>query len=613
MKRSWLLWSGFWLCLAVVLAALGWVSVAVVRLDRAEAEARRLAEHEEKVRLALWRMDSAAAPLVARESARPHFAYRAFLPANHAFGRAMSGKSRPDALVPSPLLGELPALVLAYFQFEPDGRLTSPRWPLGAHRGLAVPRYLSAAAADEARAHLARLERLADRQHLAARLPQSLPPPVEMVLVPTARNPSADRVEPRPQSDSPATAQAAQPPGASFEYSQRSQAFAQNTAAILQAQTLVAPGMPLLSPTDLGGVLMTPLWLGDDLVLARRVMADGQEYIQGCLLDWPAIKAGLRDQVADLLPDADLAPVLSASQNQGHRLAALPLRLISVPDPHEGGISSATRLMLAIAWTGVLVAAAAVAALLCGVLRLSQRRAAFVSAVTHELRTPLTTFHMYTEMLSEGMVRDPHQQRTYLSTLRAEASRLSRLVENVLAYARLERGRSNGRVEELPLDRLLDPIRQRLADRATQAGMEMVFEAGDEALATMVRTNPSAIEQVLFNLVDNACKYAAGAEDKRIHLSAERSGGVVRLRVRDHGPGLSRVAARRLFRPFSKSAHEAAHTAPGIGLGLALCDRLARDMGARLWLERGTAEGASFVLTLPVKKPRNESWRPQPA
>ncbi|MCR4414787.1 MAG: HAMP domain-containing histidine kinase, partial [Thermoguttaceae bacterium] len=612
MKRSWLLWSGFWLCLAVVLAALGWVSAAVARLDRAEALARRLAQHEENVRLALWRMDSAAAPLVARESARPHFAYRTFLPANHAFGRAMSGKSRPDALVPSPLLGELPPLVLAYFQFEPDGQLTSPRSPVGATRGLAVPRYLSAAAADEARALLARIERAADRQHLAARLPESLPPPVEMVLAPSARYPSADRAGQRRPSEAPATAQAAQPPGSSFEYSQRSQAFAQNTAAILQAQTLGAPGMPLLSPTDLGGVLMTPLWLGDDLVLARRVMADGQEYVQGCLLDWPAIKAGLLEQVADLLPDADLAPALSASEGQGHLLAALPVRLISVPGPDESGISSPTRLMLAIAWACVLVAAAAVAALLCGVLRLSERRAAFVSAVTHELRTPLTTFHMYTEMLSEGMVRDPQQQETYLSTLRAEASRLSHLVENVLAYARLERGRSNGRVDEVPLDCLLDPIRQRLVDRASQAGMEMVFEAGDEALATTVRTNPSAVEQILFNLVDNACKYAAGAADKRIHLSAERSGGAVRLGVRDHGPGLSRAAARRLFRPFSKSAHEAAHTAPGIGLGLALCDRLARDMGARLSLERDTAEGASFVLILPVGSPRTESWRRKP-
>jgi len=72
------------------------------------------------------------------------------------------------------------------------------------------------------------------------------------------------------------------------------------------------------------------------------------------------------------------------------------------------------------------------------------------------------------------------------------------------------------------------------------------------------------------------------------------------LRVRDHGQGISAEAARRLFQPFSKSAHEAAHTAPGVGLGLALCRRLSRSMGGDLRLEALTRGGAYFVLTLPL-------------
>src|SRR5208337_3642808 len=120
--------------------------------------------------------------------------------------------------------------------------------------------------------------------------------------------------------------------------------------------------------------------------------------------------------------------------------------------------------ILPVAWACVLLAAGAVAALLANVMRLGQRRADFVSAVTHELRTPLTTFHMYTEMLSEGMVTDPQQQRDYLTTLRLEASRLSHLVENVLAFARLERRRVNG-LEPATVASLL-ACRERLADRA---------------------------------------------------------------------------------------------------------------------------------------------------
>ena len=287
----------------------------------------------------------------------------------------------------------------------------------------------------------------------------------------------------------------------------------------------------LTEPTDVSGVLVTPLWAGGDLILARRIVVSGQEYVQGCLLDWPAIRAWLLEDIGDLLPAAALEPIRTeSSETETWRLASLPVRLIPGslgPDPDD--LPSPVRLMLAIAWACVLLAAAAVASLLWGVLRLSDRRAAFVLAVTHELRTPLTTFHMYTEMLTEGMVPDVGQQQQYLNTLRVEASRLSHLVENVLSYARLERGRANGRIEEIPLRELVARNRGRLADRARQADMELVVEGAEDAFASVVRANPSAVEQILFNLVDNACKYAAAAADRRIHLTAERRGDRAQL------------------------------------------------------------------------------------
>ena len=245
----------------------------------------------------------------------------------------------------------------------------------------------------------------------------------------------------------------------------------------------------------------------------------------------------------------------------------------------------------------MLLAAGAVAALLANVIRLGQRRADFVSAVTHELRTPLTTFHMYTEMLSEGMVPDPQRQRDYLNTLRLEASRLSHLVENVLAFARLERRRVND-LEPVTVASLL-ASRDRLADRARQAGMELLVEADADSQAAVVRANRSVVEQILFNLVNNACKYASAAVDKRIRIAVESCPGGVRFKVCDQGPGLPRSVARKLYRPFSKSAQEAANSAPGIGLGLALSKRLARDMGGKLSNDPNTVCGTTFLLFLP--------------
>jgi signal transduction histidine kinase len=241
----------------------------------------------------------------------------------------------------------------------------------------------------------------------------------------------------------------------------------------------------------------------------------------------------------------------------------------------------------------------AAALLLHQVVSLSERRAAFVSAVTHELRTPLTTFRLYSEMLAEGMVSDESQRSTYLDTLRREAERLSHLVENVLQYAQLERGVARNRYQQLPIPQLLDHALPALQRRAELAGMRVVVETSPEAADLRVHTDPEIVEQILFNLVDNACKYAATAGDPRIHLGIRaENAGRVQLRISDHGPGISAKQARRLFRPFRKTAEEAAESSPGVGLGLSLCRRLAQQIGGRLNWIPGNG-GACFVLTLP--------------
>src|SRR5690606_171222 len=116
---------------------------------------------------------------------------------------------------------------------------------------------------------------------------------------------------------------------------------------------------------------------------------------------------------------------------------------------------SPTQIAVGLAW---LVAACVVLAayfILRATFELAQRRGAFVSAVTHELRTPLTTFRMYTDMLGEDMVESEAQRSRYVETLRREAKRLDHLVENVLAYARIEDRRAEQRKERLPVSELL--------------------------------------------------------------------------------------------------------------------------------------------------------------
>src|SRR5262249_33855128 len=289
-----------------------------------------------------------------------------------------------------------------------------------------------------------------------------------------------------------------------------------------------------------------------------------------------------------------------ADESPTGRLASIPARLVSDPEPDPIVAPwTPVRLSLWIAWACLIVAALAVALLLGGALTLSERRGTFVSAVTHELRTPLTTFRLYTEMLSQGMVGDPSVRASYLQTLQNEADRLAHLVENVLSFARLERGRSIVRRDSVTMRELIDRVEPTLVARAERAGMSLLV--GDTVPPVRIHTDVSVVEQILLNLVDNATKYANGSLDRRIQLDCAASDGNVQLRIRDYGSGLPKQAIRRLFRPFSKSAHDAAQSAPGVGLGLALCRRLARALGGDLCLEHNGADGVCFSLSQPIE------------
>lgn len=470
---------GFGLALVALFAAAGWITSVALRLDGAEHTARRQAVIEENVRLALWRMDSALVPLIARENARVPTDFQA-----------------PP---------ERPELVRQFFELDATGQVG----PVRASEILAA---LSA-----------------------------------------------------PASQTTTIAEKG-----STEWQMRTA----NLEGCAQAVTT-------------GGSPLTPVWVRGELLLARRI---GASSVQGAWLDWSQVQRWLPNTIRDLLPEARVEPASPRDETE-RRLAALPLKLIpgQLAAKVEGPPSS-VRLVLVVAWAGLLLAALAVIVLMAGTLSLSERRATFVSAVTHELRTPLTTLQTYAEMLVEGKIVDPVKRQQYLETLHTEAVRLSHLVNNVLAYSGVERGRTAVVTETLALAAVLGRCRERLGARAAQAGLTLEIDC---APALQVLGDAGPIEQILFNLVDNAAKYGAGC----ITMSARSLGSTIELRIRDQGPGVQNDSRKRLFEPFSKSAERAAGTVPGVGLGLALSRSLARAMGGDLRFEP-TDVGACFVLSL---------------
>jgi signal transduction histidine kinase len=603
----------FALCAAALVGVMAWLTLTVRRLEDAERASRDEAAREETVRLALWRMESQLAPLIARESARPHYLYRRSFPARLVATLPAQRPELADVPIVSPLASESSPYVRLHFQWDERGRFSSPQAPLPDR----------AAGGARVRESLAAASRLADRSTLLARLSSEwmqVEPPSLITPAPSppprAAPPAA---EAQRQVEGQRLTKAVPAPQQQVESASQQAALQQKTLSQTEFQARAASNFLNLqmldakdaapprrkSPTSYGTTevrvgLLQPLWLSNELLLARRVRVGTQELVQVCWLDWPALRGWLLASVHDLLPSAELVPVAAGDEDETRRLAALPVRLL--PGGVAPGLASSVsglRLPLAAAWVLAFVALAASAALLFGMATLSERRAAFVSAVTHELRTPLTTFRIYSDMLLAGMVEGEEQKRQYLATLSREAERQSHLVENVLAYSRLERGRYAAARETVTVEDLLASVSQSLAAHAEQSGMCLELTIPPDVRVSAVRVDRSAVERILFNLVDNACKYARAAADRRIHLECTSHARGIELTVSDHGPGIDAREARRLFRPFHKSARDAAQSAPGVGLGLALSRRLAQAIGGELRAVRTGAGGAAFCLRLP--------------
>jgi signal transduction histidine kinase len=592
MKRRWQVWLCYAAALGVALTALGWLSVTVLRLERAEATSRAQAEQEELIRLALWRIDTKLTPIVAREMARPYEAYSSFYPVSAKRDRQMPTSGA------SPLLVQPGKYVLLNFEIRPDGTWTSPQCPSEEFRELALANGSTAERISESQGRLNALRKEVDYAQLLALVPrQTLPAvsPLDANAVAVGDSQAAQSLEKQLEQAQSFNSFGS---GTDNDLLRRAQALrTSNVKEIVQQRANVALPAPTAGVAE---GLGRAVWVGGHLVLARQVAIRGQTIVQGCWLDWRSLKRDLLAEVADLLPAADLESVREPSgANYAHMLATLPVELVAPPPIAGVGSFTPLRTSLVIAWAALALAAGALAVLVMGVVALGERREAFVSAVTHELRTPLTTFRVYTEMLEQDMLPDQESRKEYLHTLGVEANRLTHLVENVLAYARLERGRLAAKRERATVGELLGRVIPRLSQRTAHSGMELAVAADQNVRDVRLDTDPTAVEQILFNLVDNACKYAAGATRKIVDVLVEADDRTVRLRVRDHGPGIGSSDTRRLFQPFSKSAQQAAATVPGVGLGLALSRRLARQLGGDLVHEPLDEQGTSFCLLLP--------------
>ena len=547
-------------------------------------------------------------------------------PPAHYFASTLSGEASPLAHDP------IPEFVVGYFQIDAGGALTTPHE--GSDRVLLRLRSAvapNAPAAKEKQAELADLDlgSLKKEAAKADQVPGTTRTVQRLDLLTGRLEPESDDVlaefeEERREYDetlssygvlrqlnlaTKARRQRAPLPSV-FASEPESLADAKLLAAATPRES-TAPLLARLGSSPMAGAMLDR----EGLIIYRTVLIpDAGPYQQGILLDlarftrWLEARvlgeSGLLEFIALDFENADGLGFPEPAANRfvyqhrfGEPFEALTARVSLTPLPDEGG----TRYVYAI---GLLLIVASTLGLwavyrrVAATVHFAERRSNFVAAVSHELKTPLTAIRMHAEMLRDGMVQGDEKQREYFATITSESERLTRLINNVLEFSRLE-----GQKAERPLTResLEEPLRDvvkllRPYARSQEFSLVLEIDAGLPPVAF----DRDALQQLLFNLIDNALKYARTAERKEILVHCFETAGGVTLRVRDYGPGVARAHQPHLFEAFYRGEDELTRRTKGTGIGLALVRGLAEEMGARVSARNHADGGFEVEIRLPT-------------
>ncbi len=229
--------------------------------------------------------------------------------------------------------------------------------------------------------------------------------------------------------------------------------------------------------------------------------------------------------------------------------------------------------------------------------RLAALKTSFVSRVSHELRTPLTSIRLYTEMLEMGRdLADGEARARSLGTIRRECERLQRLIDELLDFARVERGTKQYRLEYEEMGPLVRGIAEEF--RAQAEAERCRYEVSIEPDIPELRVDRDAIRQMLLNLLSNAVKYSDS--ERHVVVRAFRREAQLALQVEDHGIGIDPAHLNRIFDEFYRVETPDSSQRGGVGLGLTLVRRLAEAHGGRVGVESERGRGSRFTIWLPL-------------
>jgi signal transduction histidine kinase len=232
-------------------------------------------------------------------------------------------------------------------------------------------------------------------------------------------------------------------------------------------------------------------------------------------------------------------------------------------------------------------------------LKLARQKTDFVSNVSHELKTPLTSIRMFSELLAENRVSDAAKQKSYLQIITAEAARLTRLINNVLDFSRMERGEKKYDFKPCDLTDIVRATAETFRPHLEAGGFKFDCELPDPRIS--VRGDADALSQIIVNLLSNAEKYSNGEKEISLQLSQKQSPlPHAEIRILDRGSGVPRGSEEKIFEKFYRAHDSLSSGIQGSGLGLTIARQIARAHGGDVVYEPREGGGSCFVLRIPI-------------
>ncbi|MFZ1947170.1 MAG: HAMP domain-containing sensor histidine kinase, partial [bacterium] len=229
-------------------------------------------------------------------------------------------------------------------------------------------------------------------------------------------------------------------------------------------------------------------------------------------------------------------------------------------------------------------------------LKLAQQKTTFVANVSHELKTPLTSIRMFAEMLRDGRQPSEEKRRQYFDMMTAETERLTRLINNVLDFARMDQGKKRYTMKPCDLVALASGIVESQRARLDREGFVVSFTTRAAHLTAVA--DEEAIKQALVNLLSNAEKYSGDV--KEIEVAVGPEDGKSTISVADRGIGIAPGEAEKIFGEFYRVDDTLTSRVKGTGLGLTIARRIARDHKGEITYAAREGGGSIFKIVLPA-------------